>query len=83
MILDILGKPNDLIKQVADRLGHDFRYSIDCSRAHDLGWQPAYNFEDALAETVEWYVENRWWWEAVKNSDFEDYYREQYKHPDD
>jgi len=78
-ILEILGKPEELIRPVTDRLGHDLRYSIDCSKAHALGWKPAHEFEEALALTVEWYVDNRWWWEKIRNEDFEDYYRTQYE----
>jgi dTDP-glucose 4,6-dehydratase len=81
-ILDILGKPKELIKTVADRLGHDFRYSIDCSKARALGWKPALDFEQALTKTVEWYVDNRWWWEKIKNEAFEEYYRTQYEQSD-
>lgn len=78
-ILEILGKPEELIKQVADRLGHDFRYSIDCGKAKALGWQPAHDFEEALTLTVEWYVDNRWWWEKIRNEDFDEYYHAQYE----
>lgn len=78
MILEILGKSEDLIRPVRDRLGHDFRYSIDCSKAKALGWQPAHDFESALKETVDWYVNNRWWWEKQKGEEFQEYYRQQY-----
>ena len=78
LILDLLDKPESLIKPVTDRLGHDFRYSIDCGRARTLGWAPAHNFEEALKETVDWYVENRWWWEKLKKGEFKEYYRKQY-----
>ena len=78
MILDLLDKPESLIKPVTDRLGHDFRYAIDSGRARTLGWTPAHNFEEALKETVDWYVNNRWWWEKLKKGEFEEYYRNQY-----
>jgi len=52
MILDILKKPEDLIRVVDDRPGHDWRYSLDASKLRELGWQPKWNFEDALRETV-------------------------------
>ena len=77
-ILKMLDKPEDVIKPVADRLGHDFRYSIDCSKAKALGWEPAHSFEDALQETVDWYLSNRWWWEKIKSGEFAEYYRSQY-----
>lgn len=78
-ILEMLDKPADLVKPVADRLGHDWRYSIDCSKVKELGWQPSHGFEDALTETVNWYVGNRWWWEKIKNGEFAEYYRQQYQ----
>jgi dTDP-glucose 4,6-dehydratase len=66
-LCDLLGKPHALITPVADRLGHDRRYSIDASRAHALGWELRWSFEDALAATVDWYRENRWWWEPLRS----------------
>ena len=78
-ILEMLGKGEDMIEPVADRPGHDFRYSIDCSKANALGWTPAHNFEDALKETVDWYLNNEWWWKKIKSGEFEAYYREQYQ----
>ncbi len=78
-ILEILGKSEEMIEPVADRLGHDRRYSIDCSKAKALGWTPAHDFEGALEETVDWYVNNPDWWKKLKSGEFEAYYREQYK----
>jgi dTDP-glucose 4,6-dehydratase len=66
-LCDLLGKPYSLITPVADRPGHDRRYSVDTSRTRALGWQPKWTFEDALASTVEWYRENRWWWEPLRS----------------
>lgn len=73
-ILDDLcsGSPHcpheDLITFVADRPGHDKRYAIDASKiARDLGWRPQENFESGLRKTVEWYLENRAWWERVRS----------------
>lgn len=77
-ILQLLDRPQDMIKPVADRLGHDFRYSIDCAKTMALGWQPAHDFESALQKTVDWYLGNRWWWEKIKSGEFADYYRSQY-----
>jgi dTDP-glucose 4,6-dehydratase len=65
-LLDLLGKPRSLITYVEDRPGHDRRYSIDSSKVRALGWAPRISFEEALAETVAWYRENRWWWEPLK-----------------
>jgi dTDP-glucose 4,6-dehydratase len=65
-ILEILGKSEDMIEYVDDRPGHDKRYSIDCSKIeNNLGWKPKYKFDDALKETVSWYVKNESWWELL------------------
>ena len=65
-ILGILDKPESLIEYVADRPGHDRRYSLDSSKAAALGFKPREDFEEMLIETVRWYVENRTWWEPLK-----------------
>ncbi len=63
----------DLIEFVADRPGHDLRYAIDASKIErDLGWRASTNIEDGLRRTVEWYLANRWWWEAVRGRGFRD-----------
>lgn len=59
MILDTLNKPKSLITFVEDRLGHDKRYSLDSSKIMNLGWKPKYKFEDAISETIKWYLENK------------------------
>jgi len=65
-ILDILGKSHDMIEYVEDRPGHDKRYSIDCSKIENqIGWKPKYKFDDALKQTVNWYLENQSWWEPL------------------
>ena len=65
-ILKLLGKPESLITYVADRKGHDMRYAIDPSKLHDeLGWKPETRFDDGLAKTVNWYLENRLWWHGA------------------
>jgi dTDP-glucose 4,6-dehydratase len=65
-ILDILEKPHSMIEYVGDRPGHDKRYSIDCSKIENqTGWRPQYNFDDALKQTVTWYLENQSWWEPL------------------
>jgi dTDP-glucose 4,6-dehydratase len=66
-ILSILGKPESLIEPVEDRLGHDRRYSLDFSKVAALGYKPRTDFEKMLEETVRWYVDNRSWWEPLKN----------------
>ena len=77
-ILDILGKPRELIQYVEDRPGHDRRYSLDCSKIHETGWYPRYRFGEALEGTVRWYADNRWWWEKLKEGDYKSYYQKQY-----
>ncbi len=65
-ISDILRKSHDMIENVGDRPGHDKRYSIDCSKIkNQIGWSPKYKFDDALKQTVNWYLENKSWWESL------------------
>ena len=67
-ILKGLGKSEDLIKYVDDRLGHDFRYAIDVSKARELGWELEQDFEKSLEDTIEWYKQNQDWWQKIKQS---------------
>jgi len=78
LILRLLGKPESLIRPVADRPGHDRRYALDCAKLHALGWRPARDFESAMAATVEWYQKNEWWWRPIKSGEFKAYYQRQY-----
>ena len=79
-ILDLTGASADLVRMVADRPGHDRRYSIDSARVADLGWAPRHSFDDGgLAATVEWYRENHDWWKPIKSGEWEEYYRRQYE----
>jgi len=65
-ILDLLSKSQDLIEYVGDRPGHDKRYSIDSTKIqNETGWKPKYEFDQALKETVDWYVNNQQWWEPL------------------
>ena len=79
-ILSTLGKPTSLITPVADRPGHDRRYSLDTTKLRGLGWQPRVPFERGLQETVDWYRANEWWWRPIKEADpaFRSYYEAQY-----
>jgi dTDP-glucose 4,6-dehydratase len=79
-ILELVGKPPSLIKPVADRPGHDRRYSLDTGKLESLGWKPLERFDDGLAKTVQWYRDNERWWRPIKNEDpaFRKYYQEQY-----
>jgi dTDP-glucose 4,6-dehydratase len=65
-ILDTMGKPHSLISFVTDRLGHDRRYAIDSSFAQrELNWKPRRNFQEGLAETIQWYIDNPSWWQPL------------------
>jgi dTDP-glucose 4,6-dehydratase len=65
-ILRILGKPKSLIDHVEDRPGHDFRYCLDASKIErEIGWKPKRKFEEALNETVQWYINNEEWWKPL------------------
>jgi dTDP-glucose 4,6-dehydratase len=65
-LLALTGRGEDLVEYVTDRLGHDRRYSVDIAKITALGWTRKRSLDEALAETVEWYRENRWWWEPLK-----------------
>jgi len=78
-LLEILGKPRELIEHVKDRPGHDRRYAIDAAKAHaGLGWAPRIAFGDGLQQTVDWYVNNRGWWERVRTGEYRTYYERNY-----
>ncbi len=78
-ILKGLGKDESLIKYVEDRKGHDWRYAIDCAKvAKELNWKPSVTFEKGIQKTIEWYVENRKWWEEVKSGAYRDFYEMNY-----
>ena len=80
-ILAALGKPRDLLRHVADRLGHDRRYAIDARKIRrELGWAPRHEFASGLHATIEWYRTHRSWWEAVKSGVYMDYYERMYGH---
>ena len=77
-ILELTGADESLLRHVEDRPGHDRRYSVDDTKLRGLGWAPAHSFETGLAETVEWYRENRAWWEPLKSGEYRAYYEQQY-----
>ena len=77
-ILEQLGKSADLIKFVEDRKGHDLRYSLDCSKLNQLGWMPEHSFDEAVAETIQWYQSNEAWWAPIKSGEFREYYKSHY-----
>lgn len=80
-ICDILGKPRGLIRPVADRPGHDFRYAVDWTKLRDLGWTPETGFERGLETTVRWYADHREWWKKIKerSREFQRFYEQNYK----
>ena len=65
-LLALCGRDDSFIEPVADRLGHDRRYSVTTDKITALGWRPSRELDEALADTVRWYRENRWWWEPLK-----------------
>lgn len=79
LILQSLGKSEDLITYVQDRPGHDRRYAIDNTKiTTELGWKPAYTFEQGIAETIDWY-QNHWeWLERIVSGAYSDYYAKMY-----
>lgn len=77
-ILRIMGKPRSLIKFVKDRPGHDKRYALDSTKLRKLGFKPERSFDERLRETVDWYIQNRAWWERIKSGEYRTYYQEQY-----
>jgi len=79
-VLQILGKSESLIKPVADRPGHDRRYSLDTKKLERLGFRSDTNFDEALQRTVRWYVDNQPWWRKIKerSAEFREYYQRQY-----
>lgn len=67
-ILDRMGFGEEMIEFVADRPGHDLRYSVETTKIRELGWKPTLDFEAALDATIEWYRANEWWWRPLKQS---------------
>lgn len=79
-IVKLLGKDESQIEFVKDRPGHDRKYDVDWSKIkQELGWTPQYSFDEYLAKTVEWYKENKTWWEHIKSGEYKKYYENQYR----
>lgn len=79
LILNYLNKSEELIEYVKDRPGHDRRYAIDSTKIQtELGWMPSFTFENAIAETIEWYLKNKSWWERIISGEYQKYYEIQY-----
>jgi dTDP-glucose 4,6-dehydratase len=78
-ILDVLGKPWDLVRFVEDRPGHDRRYALDASLLRtELGWEPQVDFDAGIQSTIDFYCNNRDWWERIKNGEYMSYYDRMY-----
>ncbi len=79
-ILELLDKPESLITYVTDRKGHDLRYAIDPTKIrNELGWEPDTMFDDGIVKTVNWYLENREWWEDIISGEYREYYKKMYE----
>ena len=79
LICHALDKPESLITYVTDRKGHDMRYAIDPEKIHrELGWLPETRFEDGIKKTIEWYLDNREWWEEIISGEYQKYYEKMY-----
>lgn len=77
-IIKELGKSEELIEFVTDRLGHDKRYAIDPTKLEALGWKPTYNFDTGIAQTIQWYLDNKDWWEQILSGEYQTYFEKQY-----
>lgn len=79
LILKHLKKSESLITHVKDRPGHDRRYAIDCSKLErELGFETSMTLEDGLKQTMDWYIQNRSWWEKVRSGEYREYYHRHY-----
>ena len=79
LICDYLDKPYSLIEHVTDRKGHDQRYAIDPTKIHnELDWLPETMFKDGIKKTIQWYLDNKDWWENIISGDYQNYYDEMY-----
>ena len=78
-VLRVLDKPESLIKYVTDRPGHDMRYAIDPAKLkRELGWEPVYNFDTGIEQTIRWYLDNREWWEHIISGEYSSYFDKMY-----
>ncbi len=78
-ILQILGKPDSLVRYVADRPGHDRRYAIDFSKIQkEIGWKPIHSLEEGLKQTVRWYMDHEDWWLRIKSGAYREFYERHY-----
>ena len=79
LICKKLGKSEELITYVQDRKGHDLRYAIDPAKIHsELGWLPETRFEEGISKTIDWYLDNRSWWQEIISGEYQQYYQKMY-----
>ena len=79
LICKELNKPETLITYVTDRKGHDLRYAIDPTKIHsELGWLPKTKFADGIKKTIQWYLDNKPWWEEIISGEYQNYYEKMY-----
>jgi dTDP-glucose 4,6-dehydratase len=79
-ILKVLGKPESLIRFVSDRPGHDLRYAIDPAKiSRELGWLPSTDFDVGIRLTIDWFLDNRSWWENILAGEYQNYYERMYE----
>jgi len=79
LVLKYLGKPQSLIKYVMDRPGHDRRYAMDASKImRELGWRPKHKFESGIKYTIDWYLDNKSWWQHIISGEYKNYYKKMY-----
>lgn len=78
-VLKAMDKSDELIEFVKDRPGHDRRYAVDWSKINrELGWKPKHDFDTALKETINWYINNQDWWKRIRSGEYQNYYKKQY-----
>lgn len=79
LICHELHKPESLITHVTDRKGHDMRYAIDPTKIHnELGWLPETKFQDGIKKTIQWYLDNKPWWQEIISGEYQNYYEKMY-----
>jgi dTDP-glucose 4,6-dehydratase len=78
-VVEVMGKPAELIQYVADRPGHDYRYAVDIGKISALGWRPRVDFRSGMQHTIGWYVDNESWWRPLKSTEYWTYYRRNYR----
>ncbi|MFA6832277.1 MAG: dTDP-glucose 4,6-dehydratase [Bacteroidaceae bacterium] len=79
IICSTLDKPESLIEHVTDRKGHDMRYAIDPAKIHrELGWLPETKFKNGIKKTIQWYLDNKNWWEEIVSGEYQNYYETMY-----